>query len=33
MGKQLDTLEKIVYSLENIKHLDSGRKIVVEGMA
>ncbi|CDW78119.1 UNKNOWN [Stylonychia lemnae] len=32
IGDSLAAVEKIVYSIENIKYLDSGRKISVDGM-
>jgi hypothetical protein len=32
LGEQLAEVDKIVYSVENIKYLDSGRKIAVEGL-
>ena len=33
LAEQFSEIDKIVYSLGNIKYLDSGRKIAVDGLA
>lgn len=33
LAESLDIIDKIVYSCENVKYLESGRKISVEGLS